>query len=338
MWWLPFLLFALGAFGAAWVGTGAALRWLERRAILDHPNHRSSHATPTPRGAGLAVVAVVLAAWSLSASLSGALMLYLPLFAAAVVLAAVSWRDDLHGLGALPRLAVQAAAVAAGMTALPGGGAVFQGLLPAWLDIALAGFLWLWFINLFNFMDGIDGIAGTEAASIGAGLFLMAVAGALSGEAGLYALILAAAALGFLPWNWHPARIFLGDVGSVPLGYLIGWLLLWTAAQGLWAAALLLPLYYLADATLTLLSRLRRREKIWQAHRDHYYQRAVRRGLGHDTVVRAVLGVNLALIVCAVVSLAGGLPRVAALATGALLVGALLWYFRGATGGGRADG
>ncbi len=337
MWWLPFLLFALGAFGAAWVATGAVLRWLERRAILDHPNHRSSHARPTPRGAGLAVVAVVLAAWSLAASLGGALMLYLPLFAAAVVLAAVSWRDDLHGLGALPRLAVQATAVAAGMTALPGGGAVFQGLLPVWLDMAVAGFLWLWFINLFNFMDGIDGLAGTEAASIGVGLFLMAVAGALSGEAGLYALILAAAALGFLPWNWHPARIFLGDVGSVTLGYLIGWLLLWTAAQGLWAAALLLPLYYLADATRTLLARLRRREKVWLAHRDHYYQRAVRRGLGHDSVVRTVLGVNLVLMVCAVTSLEGGMVGAAALTVGALSVGAVLWYFRGATGGAPTD-
>ena len=178
-------------------------------------------------------------------------------------------------------------------------------------------------------------MAGTEAVSIGVGLCLMFVAGVWPIEAGLYALIIAAAALGFLQWNWPPARIFLGDVGSIPLGYLIGWLLLGAAAQGLWPAALLLPLYYLADATLTLLSRLRHRQVLWQAHRDHYYQRALDRGLGHNTVVRAVLGVNLVLIACAVASLAGGMVMVAALAMGALSVAAVLCYFRGATEAGR---
>ena len=338
MWWLPFLLFALGALGAAWAGTGAVLRLLQRRAILDHPNERSSHATPTPHGGGLAVVPVVLVACGVASVLAGTLITYWLVFAAAAVLAAVSWRDDLHGLGAGPRLAVQAAAVALGITALPGQGFVFQGLLPWWLDMAAAGFLWLWFVNLFNFMDGVDGMAGTEAASIGVGLYLLFVAGAWPGAAGLYALIIAAAALGFLAWNWHPARIFLGDVGSVPLGYLIGWLLLGAAAQGLWPAALLLPLYFFADATVTLLSRLRRRQVVWRAHRDHYYQRALDRGLGQDTVVRAVLGVNLVLIACALLSLAGGMVMAAALATGALSVVAVLWYFRGARGAGRGDG
>lgn len=335
MWWLPFLLFALGALGAAWAGTGAVLHLLKKRAILDHPNHRSSHATPTPHGGGLAVVPVVLLACCVASVLAGTLTYYWLVFAAAAVLAAVSWRDDLHGLGPLPRLTVQAAAVALGITSLPGHGFVFQGLLPWWLDMAAAGFLWLWFVNLFNFMDGVDGMAGTEAASIGVGLCLMFVAGVWPIEAGLYALIIAAAALGFLQWNWPPARIFLGDVGSIPLGYLIGWLLLGAAAQGLWPAALLLPLYYLADATLTLLSRLRHRQVLWQAHRDHYYQRALGRGLGHDTVVRAVLGVNLVLIACAVASLAGGMVMVAALAMGALSVAAVLCYFCGATEAGR---
>ena len=332
MWWLPFPVFALGALGAAWAGTGAVLRLLERRAILDHPNERSSHQTPKPRGAGLAVTAVVLVAWCAVATLAGTLALYWPVFAAALVLAAVSWRDDLKGLGAAPRLAAQAAAVAVGMTALPADGAVFQGLLPGWLDTVLAGFLWLWFVNLFNFMDGIDGISGAEAVSIGAGLCLVALAAGWAGEASLYALIVAAAALGFLPWNWHPARIFLGDVGSVPLGYLIGWLLLGAAAEGLWAAALLLPLYYLADATLTLIGRIMRRERIWQAHRGHYYQRAVRRGMSHAAVVKTLLGVNLLLVACALVSLQGGPMALAALAVGALSVGVVLWYFRGATG------
>ena len=340
MGWLTILLYALFAFGAlgmAWAATGAVLTVLTKRAILDHPNERSSHETPTPRGAGLAVIGVVLAVWVLVALLNGGLSLYWPVFLAALAIAAISWRDDLAGLGALPRLAAQVIAVAVGMTALPvsgpGDGLIFQGLLPAYLDTAVAALGWLWFVNLFNFMDGIDGISGVETVAIGAGLSLIALIGGMVSGAGLYGLIIAAAALGYLPWNWQPARIFLGDVGSVPLGYLLGWLLLGAAAEGFWAAALLLPLYYLADATLTLLSRLRRREPIWRAHAKHYYQRAIRRGLSHGQVVRVIMALNALLVGLAILSLTGDGGLIAALAIGALSVIGVLWYFRGISGG-----
>ena len=329
--WLTLLLyglFALGTLGMTWAATGAVLGSLRARAILDHPNERSSHATPTPRGAGLAVVGVTLLAWCLVAALTGALGLYWPVLLAALALAAISWRDDLYGLAAWPRLIAQALAVAAGMTALPGDGPIFQGLLPPLLDTAVAALGWLWFVNLFNFMDGIDGISGVEAVAIGGGLCLVALVGGMGDGAGLYALIVAMAALGFLPWNWHPARIFLGDVGSVTLGYLIGWLLLGAAAEGYWAAALLLPLYYLADATLTLASRLRRREPVWQAHRKHYYQRAVRRGISQVRVVATVIALDLLLIGAALLSLTSPLIS---LAIGALSVIGVLWYFRGSS-------
>ena len=326
--WGLFAAFAVVVFAAAWAGTGAVLRVLERRAILDHPGERSSHTVPTPRGGGLAVVAVILAAWTAIAALAGTLTLYWPALAAAFLLAAVSWIDDLRKLGPAPRLVAQAAAVAAGLVALPSAGPVFQGLLPPALDAVAAAVVWLWFVNLFNFMDGIDGISGAETASIGVGLCLVALVGAGSAEVGLYALTAAAAALGFLPWNWPPARIFLGDVGSVPLGYLIGWLLLSAAGEGYWAAALLLPLYYLADATLTLARRLARGERIWRAHREHYYQRAVQRGLNHAAVVWVVLATNLVLGACAVLSVAGATAAAVGLACGALTVGIVLWYFR----------
>ena len=325
-------LFALGALGAAWAATGAVLAVLTKRAILDHPNERSSHHEPTPRGAGLAVVGVTLLAWCLLAALTGGLALYWPVFLAALALAAVSWRDDLHGLPAWPRLIVQALAVIVGIAALPGDGLVFQGLLPPLLDRAVAALGWLWFVNLFNFMDGIDGISAAQTIAIGVGLSLVAGIGGWGSGAGIYALVIAMAAAGFLPWNRHPARIFLGDVGSVPLGYLLGWLLLGAAAQGFWAAALLLPLYYLADATLTLLSRLRRREPIFQAHAKHYYQRAVRRGMSHNAVVGAVAALNGLLMGAALLSLTGPLGTLFALAIGALSVIGLLWYFRGSSG------
>ncbi len=292
--------------GATAAATALVLGALRRRQILDHPNPRSSHVEPTPRGGGLAVVGVLAPAWA-------ALAWVMPadshdvwwILAAGLALAAVSWIDDLRGLAPLPRLAAQVAAVGVGAAALSAVGPVFQGLAPTWLDALLCGVVWLWYVTLFNFMDGIDGLAGAESASLGIGLFLIALFSGLSPQTGTLGLVAAAAALGFLAWNWHPARIFLGDVGSVPLGYLTGWLLLRAAAEGLWAPALILPLYYLADATLTLLRRLARRERIWSAHREHFYQRAAQRGLSHAAVVRIVLAGNVALVLCALAAARG---------------------------------
>src|SRR5581483_10922484 len=144
------------------------------------------------------------------------------------------------------------------------------------------------FVNLFNFMDGIDGITGVETTAIGLGT-AMAAALIGDGDRATLALCAAAAGLAFLRWNWHPAKLFLGDVGSVPLGYLLAWLLLNLAIRGLWAPALILPLYYLADATLTLLGRAVRGERLWQAHRRHFYQRALGADGNHAAVARYVL-------------------------------------------------
>lgn len=319
----------LAAFAAALAGTGALVRILRRRAILDRPNPRSSHAVATPRGGGIAVLAVLALAWAATAvSLSETPERIFTVLACALALGAVSWLDDLRGLSPAWRLAAQFAAVAAGLMALPDGGLVFQGLLPPVADRVAVAVLWVWFVNLFNFMDGIDGITGTEAASIGIGLFAVAaVAGAGAGlapDAAFLALTLAAAALGFLWWNWEPAKVFIGDVGSIPLGYLLGWLLLDAAARGQWAVALILPLYYLADATITLVRRLLGGERIWQAHARHFYQQAVRRGLSHAGVVRAIAFANLALVVLALPA-ALGWP-LAATAAAAAVVALLLAY------------
>ncbi len=298
---------ALAAFALTWV----VLKVLRRRRILDHPNERSSHQNPTPRGGGIAIVAVVLAAAALIALLAAPAPAGLwPVLAGAGLLAGISWLDDLKRISALPRLAAQIAAVAAGLALLPAENLVFQGLLGELPDRLLTGLVWVWFINLFNFMDGIDGIAGVEAACIGAGLFMVLQGLGSHAGLGLIALAISGAALGFLWWNWQPARIFLGDVGSVPLGYLLGWLLLSAAAAGAWAPALILPLYYLADASLTLVRRLLRGERIWAAHRQHAYQRAVRGGMSHARVVRLIAAGNVALIGLAVVA-GGGWPLAA---------------------------
>jgi UDP-N-acetylmuramyl pentapeptide phosphotransferase/UDP-N-acetylglucosamine-1-phosphate transferase len=304
--------------------TRAALAWLRHKQILDHPNERSSHSLPTPRGGGLAVTPVVLLAWA-ALGLAGQGRPGLPVvLGAGAVLLALSWQDDRGGLPAGLRLLAHLLAAAAGLAAMPADQLVFQGLLPWWLDRTVAVLAWTWFINLYNFMDGIDGITGVETATLGLGLAVLGLASGTAGPA--LGAAVAAAGLGFLVWNWPPARVFLGDAGSVPLGFMLGWLLLSTAAEGHWAAALILPGVYLADATLTLLRRAARGERIWQAHRQHFYQQAVQGGASHARVALLVLAADLGLVGLALVSPAHPWP---ALAAAALLVAALLtWLAR----------
>jgi UDP-N-acetylmuramyl pentapeptide phosphotransferase/UDP-N-acetylglucosamine-1-phosphate transferase len=321
----PVLFAAIIAAAAliACLGTRALIPLLRRAAVLDHPNERSLHAAPIPRGGGIAPVAAILFAWLLLIVTGAVAPVVLIVLIGAVLLAAISWIDDLRGLSPASRLFAQFVAIGLGMIAVMPGGPVFQFWLTPALDAVAAALLWLWFVNLFNFMDGIDGLAGSEAAAIALGLVLFASFGA--GDDPGVALLAAAsvaAALGFLVWNWAPARIFLGDVGSVPLGYLLGFLLLDVAARGHWKIALILPLYFLADATLTLGRRLARGERVWQAHRQHFYQRAVQRGLGHAAVVRRVIAADLILIACGWAAENGG--GTLALAGAAAVVAVLL--------------
>lgn len=325
--WLPAIL----AFGLPLLATALGVRlllpMLRARAMLDRPNDRSSHKTPTPRGGGLAMIAVlVVALWIIQLGTAAPLWrLALPT-AAIALLTAVSWIDDRGGADWRLRLAAQLVAVVAGLVAI-GLEPVAERLgLPAWLIGGVLALGWVWFINLYNFMDGIDGITGVETASIGIGLVTLAVVtlGAVAGQ-GLAGLALAGAAIGFLVWNWHPARIFLGDVGSVPLGYLVGGLLIQAAAAGHWAPALILPLYYVADATVVLFVRASAGQKPWHAHKSHFYQRAHQGGLSHGQVSAAIAALNLVLIVLAAAAALGW--RWLALAAALAAVTLLLAYF-----------
>jgi UDP-N-acetylmuramyl pentapeptide phosphotransferase/UDP-N-acetylglucosamine-1-phosphate transferase len=238
------------------------------RFALDHPNERSLHERPVPRTGGIAV----LAGASVSLLVDGT-QVWLPLVLA-LVLAALSLADDVKALPVAVRLAAHLLAAAL---------VVWYFLAPThlWQAVPLAlGVAWL--TNLYNFMDGSDGMAGGMSVI---GFSAYAIAATLAGEEALatLSLCIAAAAAAFLVFNFHPARIFLGDVGSVPLGFLAGALGLvgWRAeAWPLWfPLAVFAP--FIADASLTLARRAARGERVWQAHRDHYYQRMVRGGLGH---------------------------------------------------------
>lgn len=311
-------------FGSAFffgvIGTGLAYAALKHAQVMDVPNARSNHSTPTPRGGGLGIVAAVLMfLW-----VAGAPAL---LLLAVAVLTAVSFCDDIRPLPARWRLLVQLVVVA-GLLATVYQGRLFPELLPRWLELPLLALAWLWFINLFNFMDGSDGLAAGEGISISAGIVLMATVAVLPGGVAAYALVVLGAVAGFILWNWHPARIFMGDVGSVPLGLLLGYMLITLAGAGYWAAALILPAVFLADATTTLLRRAIKRERIFEAHSTHAYQRAIRGGMAHNQVAGEVLAVNVVLIALAMASALGDLAmQFAALALAYGMVFLLLRRF-----------
>jgi UDP-N-acetylmuramyl pentapeptide phosphotransferase/UDP-N-acetylglucosamine-1-phosphate transferase len=312
------------------VGLIVLLHPLLQRYALAKPNARSSHRVPTPQGGGIAVIAATLAASGFGIDSFGAPFTasLATAFAAVIVMAAVGVADDIRPLAIAPRLILQALAVAAVIYALPDGLRVVPEL-PLSLECVVLFVGGLWFVNLVNFMDGIDWMTVVEVIPVVAALVAFGSLGALAPEAVVVALALGGAMIGFAYFNRPAAKLFLGDVGSLPIGLLLGWLLVLLAGAGHLAAALLLPLYYLADATLTLFGRLSRGERIWQAHRTHYYQRATDRGFTVGEIVGRVFVVNLALAALALIAVLAASRRIdaAALACGAALVGALLYGF-----------
>lgn len=245
----------------------SGLAW---RLATDVPNERSLHVRPTPRVGGWGLMPVAIVAMLLLAP-----SLWLVALGAAF-LAAVSQIDDRRGLPARVRFAAHFVAVIALILAYPAA-------VPWWCA-AIVAFLMLWLVNLYNFMDGSDGLAGGMALFGFGGYALAALAGPHPlMPLGWAALAVAGAAAGFLCFNFHPAKVFLGDAGSIPAGFLAGALGFWGWRNGVW------PIWFpplvfspfIADASVTLIRRLARGEKFWQAHREHYYQRMVRSGIGH---------------------------------------------------------
>lgn len=239
-------------------------------AVLDHPNQRSLHAHPIPRTGGLALMSGVLAGWFVAQSSWGWALMPILLF-----LLAVSFLDDLRGLSVVWRFLAHF--VAAGVFVWF---YIFSGV--GFVGAAVAVLAIVWMTNLYNFMDGSDGLAGGMALF---GFCFYGAAAWLHGDmvfAGLNWSV-AAASLAFLFFNFHPARIFMGDAGSIPLGFLAAafGLLGWRA--GFWPLWFPVLVYspFVLDASMTLTKRLLRRENIWQAHREHYYQRLVQMGWGH---------------------------------------------------------
>jgi UDP-N-acetylmuramyl pentapeptide phosphotransferase/UDP-N-acetylglucosamine-1-phosphate transferase len=261
-----------------------------RLHVLDHPNERSLHSHPTPRSGGVAIVVALGAAivvWSFSAGLTRSLI---GLGAGAILVSILSFLDDRKGLSVrvrLPGHLLAAASLVLGGLSLPT--LSMPGLVwhwPEWLGIVFSLLFLVWMLNLYNFMDGMDGFAAGMAV-IGFGTF--ALMGYLVGNTVFLALNLfvVAATTGFLIFNFPPARIFMGDTGSSTLGLLAGGLSLYGMREDVFPfwVALLVFSPFIVDATVTLARRLAHGERVWQAHKSHYYQRLVQSGWGHKKTV-----------------------------------------------------
>ena len=298
------LLLSFAAAAAAGLLSGvmtSAIRPLLLRVALAKPNVRSSHRVPTPQGAGIAVIAATLVVAAVAIAFAGEAGVKIPVvvFGATLFIAAVGFADDINSIPVLPRLLLQGLAVAAVILAAPEHLRIVPAC-PLWLERGLLLAAGLWFVNLVNFMDGLDLMTTAEIVPITGAVVLLGWLGDVPPDTTIAAAALFGAMLGFVPFNRPVAKIFLGDVGSLPIGLLVGWCLLQLAWHQQFAAALLLPLYYLADATVTLLRRMARCEPFWAAHRTHFYQRATDNGFSVWRVVSEVFALNIVLAILAI--------------------------------------
>ncbi len=290
------ILFALFASLAL---TGLLRRYALAASLLDIPNERSSHSLPTPRGGGVAIVIIFL--------LGIVLLFKLGLLATATLwaflgagawVAVVGFIDDHQHIPARWRLLAHFIAAAWGL--------FWIGVAPlslsntatielGWIGAILGAFYLVWLLNLYNFMDGIDGLASIEAITVCVGGVLLTVLGAGVSNQVYVLLLLIAAVSGFLIWNYPPAKIFMGDAGSGFLGLILGLFSLqaaWQAPQFFWSWLILLGVF-IVDATWTLVQRFLRGEKVYEAHRSHAYQFASRHYSSHTTVSLAVAAINI---------------------------------------------
>lgn len=283
------------------------LRLPRLRLPLDAPNERSLHLTPTPRIGGIAIMIATLGAFALRGT-------EWPLLLGTLALAALSYLDDRAGLPTWLRFGVHTAVAAAFVGA--------AAIASSWWFALVLVLAIVWMTNLFNFMDGSDGLAGGMAL-FGFGTY--AIAAWLQHDAALAALclIVAAAAGGFLLFNLHPARVFMGDSGSIPLGFLSAALGLLGWHAGHWPLWFPLVVFapFVCDASITLMRRLARGERVWQAHKTHYYQRLVQLGWGHARTARAEYAL---MILVSTIALAAFRASVIVQAVALVVVGLLI--------------
>ena len=299
----------------------ASIPFLKQYNCFAIPNDSSNHKGKIPHGAGGIIVLVLVSAllvgkffpipWlpylypTLDTTYSFSSLILLTndiahsfsFLLLLLVLSFSSFTDDIKPKGVVYRLAVQIIAALLITKALPGD--ILLGYAPFWLDRLFAFLFIVTFTNFFNFMDGSDGMSAVQTIAIAFGLTAVTFVSKdlyFFIEIGFPAMLLMATAIGFLFCNWHPAKIFLGDAGSVPIGFFLACLILLCSSYGYWEASVILPMYYYCDAGLTLLLRIVRREKWWKPHKKHFYKIALQKGRSHDSIAKAVAIANSCLV------------------------------------------
>jgi len=289
---------AFYAFAASFVLCWIVLCVLKKTSVLALKNARSNHEQPTPVGGGIGFISLIILLFLLSDVTS------LNFTIAVSILMLVSFIDDVKSVSPIIRFSVQILAVIFALTQFP---IPINNLFPALpdsLSYILAGLGLLWFINLFNFMDGVDGLAISEGICIALGLIVI---GYVKDDRTLYVPgeIFAICAAGFVPFNFpfiRRAAIFMGDAGSISIGFILGFLLLTLAIKSNLGAALILPAYFVLDASVTMITKIKAGIKPWQPHSRHAYQIAARSGMTHRRITLQIIALNCILIVLAVIA------------------------------------
>lgn len=298
-------------FAAAFWGVKLFLRLNKKWNIVDIPNERSSHTSPTPRGGGLIIVLVSLSAYAIYTNFISGDFSW-AYFIGALSIASISWLDDLYSVSTLWRFVVHSFSALLIVFWLGDFGHVE---VPFWraFETGLYGkiltFLWIvWLTNAYNFMDGIDGLAGTQAAVTGLGWLLVGNIVGLETQS-FYAGVIAFSSIGFLIHNWHPAKIFMGDVGSAFLGYTFAVFPFLSSINSLKAESFLfwvtifLVWLFVFDTVLTFIRRFFKREKVWRAHRSHIYQRLTKTGLSQKKVVGLYALISISIVIFILINL-----------------------------------
>lgn len=271
------------------------IRVLKKYSVLAIPNVRSNHKLAIPTAGGLGIVITVVA-FAIVYYFSSRDIKAIYFIASVLIVAAISFRDDLKDLPIMPRVICQFIAIILMIKSFD-----IELKLVSILILSFGTFL---FINFYNFMDGIDGSATSEAIHIAVtSLIIAALTRVVPEETILICIVLCGACFGFLIFNWHPAKIIMGDVGSISLGIICSWILINLALKGYTTAAFIIPLYFVADSSITILRRLFKGEKIWLPHSEHFFQQAVRRGKTHSQVVKKIIISNMLLSIFSIVSI-----------------------------------
>ena len=302
---LPVLLIV--SFFLSWAITRSLIPILISYGIVDHPEKRRSHKSSTPRGAGIALVFIYLICFPVFEYLAVGNFGYSRSIAQILPpIALVSFWDDLIGIKIPFRLLVQGLCSVLAIMWLVHPHLVLHDTLPIYLDLAIGSFALLTFLNVYNFMDGIDGISVSESIHVCLTILLLYfVRGDIMNNVGFVIptiLIILGWSIGFLCFNWSPAKIFLGDVGSISLGFLFGICLLTVASSSehLFLSCVICCLYYVADGGITIMIRLAKGEAIWKPHLNHFFQKGLRKGMSHKSVVYKIIRCNLLLMILSV--------------------------------------